>query len=94
MRSENFRFIKFDTRKLLVMASPILTLAWLPGPIEAAAPDVIIQFPDKTANLTGVACGQTCHAVGIGLLPELVVVADIGANKVTFRSPTPRVSNC
>ncbi len=73
---------KTEAQTLLIIASSLLTSAWLSSPVYAAPPNVNTQYLWYTAYLTSVACGQTCHAVGVGSANEPIVVADIGGNNV------------
>jgi hypothetical protein len=54
--------------------------AWLARPIEAQTMTVgSPQIIANTYNLTGVACGLTCHAIGYNNSGAAVVVSDINA---------------
>lgn len=74
---------KIEARRLLMIASSLLALAWVSGPLEAAPLTIsTTQIVPQAANLVGVACGQTCHAVGSGFGNDPVVIADIGGQNL------------
>jgi hypothetical protein len=85
---------KAEIRELILIASSLMTAAGASGPLEAA-PLVInaTQIVSQAPTIVGVACGQTCHAIGTGLESQPIVIADIGGeNLVEFVSESDGIS--
>ena len=80
---------KIQTGRLLVIAAELFVSVWLSSRLQAAVLNVATQNLPYGASLVGVACGQTCHAIGSSSALGTIEIADIGGKNLIQPVSTP-----